>query len=859
MGTVYRCKSIAVLILLVLSHADALDIPRQRPLGTDDLFRLEEVGDVALSPDGKWLAYVIKRPKSMTTTDHKLDPLGGNDRADVWVVETRGGQPDKVTQGAADGSGYWNPVWSPDGGRLAMLSTRGGSVWVWVWERATGRLRQIAKQGVGSLSSAKPLWISDRRLALSVLPEGQGPLATVEKQAAEAAIREWPKAWKGREATASVLESGVPASYDRRPQGKLLTVDLDKGISQIIARGNYRELRLSPDKRHLALLKRVDVVSPNPKQLIRDTSYVKYQLMITSSEGKLLSVRPADFSLLYTLVSWSPDGKELALMVRGGESPRVYRYRLTDGILTVGTGDDLKIADDALRRDILWSSKSDLIVCAERIEASPVAPEKRRSDWWAMEAPGRYRNLTASMKSVPAWLVPEAGGESFVGTANGELWRISAGGAVPKNLTEGFEPRITSLVWPRFQDVDGRRFSHLVVGSSRGTETDLYRVDLSSDDITHLPKPKPEAELVAFAPENGVAVITSSTREGTNLWISLPGNQESQTVVETNTFLREIAEGQLKKIEYRSLDGKELKGWVILPVDYQEGKRYPMVVSVYAGYVTGDVAPLFTAMINSSFSLNLQLLAARGYTVLLPSMPLKPEGEASDPYMQLTNGVLPAVDKVIELGIADPKRVGVMGHSYGGYSTYGLITQTNRFQAAVALSGPSDLISMYGAFDARFRYDEFPHEYVFRMWLAESGQFRMGNPPWKDVGRYLRNSPIFYVDRVGTPLMIIQGDMDFVAILQGEQFFTALYRQGKRASFVRYWGEGHVLESPANVRDMWHRIFAWFDEFLDVSRDQKGNFVWDGEKVRSRNGSPPLKPEDFARFNEITRKESQRK
>lgn len=89
----------------------------------------------------------------------------------------------------------------------------------------------------------------------------------------------------------------------------------------------------------------------------------------------------------------------------------------------------------------------------------------------------------------------------------------------------------------------------------------------------------------------------------------------------------------------------------------------------------------------------------------------------------------------------------------------------------------------------------------------------MGGAPWEDATRYLRNSPIFYVDRVETPLMIMQGDMDYVAMQQGEEFFMSLYRQGKRADFVRYWGEGHVLQSPANIVDFWQRIFAWFEEF----------------------------------------------
>jgi dipeptidyl aminopeptidase/acylaminoacyl peptidase len=80
---------------------------------------------------------------------------------------------------------------------------------------------------------------------------------------------------------------------------------------------------------------------------------------------------------------------------------------------------------------------------------------------------------------------------------------------------------------------------------------------------------------------------------------------------------------------------------------------------------------------------------------------------------------------------------------------------------------------------------------------------------------YLRNSPLSYVERVETPVMIIHGDLDVaVPIEQAEQFFSALYRQNKRARFLRYWGEGHVLDSPANIQDMWQRIYAWLDEFL---------------------------------------------
>jgi dipeptidyl aminopeptidase/acylaminoacyl peptidase len=336
--------------------------------------------------------------------------------------------------------------------------------------------------------------------------------------------------------------------------------------------------------------------------------------------------------------------------------------------------------------------------------------------------------------------------------------------------------------------------------------------DVSSTKIDRIAKPVPEAVLADFDTSMETAVFTAATRDGSFLWLSRPGSGPTR-VVETNTFLAGIAEGKTRKIEYRGLDGQDLKALVILPIEYREGTKYPLVTWVYAGSVVGE-KPTILANLNEAISLNLQLLAARGYAVLLPSMPLSAEGVTGDPYMELTKGVLPAVDKAIELGIADPKRLGLMGQSFGGFSTYGLVTQTTRFQAAVALAGLSDLASLYAQFDARQRYDAFPQEDLFYMFLAESGQERLGNPPWKDFGRYIRNSPIFYVDRVGTPLMIIQGDMDYVAMQQGEQFFMSLYRQNKRAQFVRYWGEGHVLEGPANIRDMWQRIYAWFDEFL---------------------------------------------
>jgi dipeptidyl aminopeptidase/acylaminoacyl peptidase len=290
----------------------------------------------------------------------------------------------------------------------------------------------------------------------------------------------------------------------------------------------------------------------------------------------------------------------------------------------------------------------------------------------------------------------------------------------------------------------------------------------------------------------------SSQDSGSSHWACDEGTASCRSILEVNTFLKDvISTSEMRKITYRALDGRELFAGLMLPMGYQAGLRYPLITWVYAGHVSKDNHCTYP------------MLPAHGYAVLCPSMPLPPVGVASDPYMEMLNGVMPAVDKVIEMGIADPERLGIMGHSYGGYSVYSIISQTTRFKAAVASAGPAELVSYYVEFEA------LSDEAGGSEGWAETGQGRMGSPPWKDAERYIRNSPIFHADRIETPLMIVQGDKDLaVPIEQGAEMFSAMKRQNKRAEFVRYWGEDHTFSSPENERDEWMRIYEWFDEFL---------------------------------------------
>jgi len=784
---------------------------------------MEQLGDVyspfSFSPDGKELAFVVLRSK-VNQTEANQDTLIEQNRADVWLASVETGKSTNLTKGARNGSGYFLPTWSPDGRRLAMVSIKGGNITLWVWDRESGQIRLLSERALNLWAiNTSYLWVSNDKLACSVLPEGEKPRSGSQQalSSQETAIREWLRARQGQEPTASVLESGLTPTTENQPQGQLLLIDAVTGKSRVIATGLIHSLKLSSNKQYLAFLKQTSVFQPDPFRSLAsrplDLFYIMgYQLMVANTDGDLLSPGPVEVANVYKM-EWSADSKQMAIIGEqagaADETPSVFVYTLQTRALR-------KVLPDTLEAStLIWSTNNKLLVRANQKHQDNRYEQTNRLDWWVTQAGENVRNLTAEMKSPPVQFLEEPIG-SFIGVAAGNLWQIEiAGDASAKTLSTDLDGQITSLVWPRGSSVTTPGLnSKLVVETKRGQLSDYYLIDRPTGRKFILPKPDPQAKIVNFDPQSNSAIMTANTRRGSFLWLSRPNLQTPLLTVETNTFLSGIAEGERRQIEYQSLDGRTLKGWLILPVNYHEGQKYPLVTWVYPASMYGDLLPGLTNL-NTALALNLQLLAAHGYAVLLPSLPVNPAGPTSDVYLELTNGTLPAVDKVIQMGIADPKRLGLMGQSWGGYATYGLITLTNKFQAAVALAGPADYASFYGEFRAAERYSDTPLAFPLTMYMLESAnQLLMAQPPWKDMARYSRNSPLSYVERVETPLMIIHGDMDIVPIQQAEQFFSALYRQNKRARFVRYWGEGHVLQSPANICDMWQRIYAWFDQYL---------------------------------------------
>jgi dipeptidyl aminopeptidase/acylaminoacyl peptidase len=803
-----------------------VSVQAQRPLTVQDVLKLEELGSVAVSPDGEWLAYVIKRPRAQAFYYKGFS----DDRSDVWVVSTKGGQPKNLTHGAKDGAGFWAPQWSPDGRLLAMLSTRGGNIHLWVLELPTNRLRRVIADVVDNdIIPDAPLWVSNRSLFVPVRPADQTESRmTVTSRAAERAIRDWPKAWKGQ-LSANVIETGNP-SAEKRTEGKLLLVDVKTGGQRLVTSGYIRQMRPSPDGRFVAFLKMADKIVPDTTPLPAwqyqgDRAYL-FRAEIATATGEIVTGGVSQIRGVFPgTLTWAPEGSTLALAGYDGEratTATIFRYDPSTSTLETLSTTGLEILSPFQTGSGLplrVSRTREILVFTRSVQSISAPAEPTRPEWWKVGRDGAPTRLTGDGRAVPSSLIAERESDTFVGLVGGDLLRFNVATGTTQNLTEAFGPSISSIVWP--SRVPAQGIDRVVVRVPGEPNAGYYEIDLKTGKQRMIANQSARASVSEYLPKQSLMLFSLNDRFGTRMWFSGPTSTQNHMVLETNTFLKTIAEGGLKRIEYRSLSNESLTGWIILPVGYQEGRRYPLVAWVYPGSTYGRQSPR-SASLNWTVSLlNLQLLASHGYAVLLPSMPIADVAGASDPIAELPDGVLPAIDKAIELGIADSTCLGLMGQSYGGYATYGLVTQTNRFKAAVALAGASDLISLYGQFDPRTRYDSDPHERMFMPAMSENGQYRMGVPPWKDPQRFIRNSPLFFVDRVETPVMIIQGDMDYVPFQQGEEFFMGLYRTNKRGAFVRYLGEDHLLQSPANARDMWRRVFAWFDEFFGGRKDDK--------------------------------------
>ena len=252
-------------------------------------------------------------------------------------------------------------------------------------------------------------------------------------------------------------------------------------------------------------------------------------------------------------------------------------------------------------------------------------------------------------------------------------------------------------------------------------------------------------------------------------------------------------------VNYTSDKGDKLQAALFLPANYEKGKSYPTVVNFYEKM--SQTANQFTAPSANGF--NRSVYTSRGYAVLVPDITYR----VNDPGMSAVWCMVPAVKAAIATGIVDAKHIGITGHSWGGYQTAFLITQTDVFAAAVAGAPLTDMVSMYSLV---YKNSGGSNGAIF-----ESSQGRFKGGFWDNWDAYYRNSPVFFAKNVKTPLMILHNDKDgAVDFTQGVEYFNTLRRMQKPVIMLEYIGENHSLAKRPNQRDYTVRMMEYFDHYL---------------------------------------------
>ncbi|HEX5733305.1 MAG TPA: S9 family peptidase [Blastocatellia bacterium] len=520
-------------------------------------------------------------------------------------------------------------------------------------------------------------------------------------------------------------------------------------------------------------------------------------------------------------LAWSPDSKWIAFVAaeRPKEppptDPRVIsriQYKSRTGfsdnlrshifIASIDLGGVLQLTrGDYDEHSISWSPDGKEIAFLSNRERDPDA--NFNYDIFTVDvASGRERRLTSTpgVEFSPVW-TPDGKQIAYTATKRAlttidsiaedtHVWIISRAGGAGRELTASFDRRASS---PQLSAPG--HFIYFLAGD-RG-RTLIYKVAPSGGKVSPVFERQCQVGSFSVSIDDKLAFTLSDQMTPAELYTT-GGPGELRRLTSINA---EMAAGlslvEPENVRFKSFDGVEVEGWLMRPLNFQAGKKYPLVLFIHGGP---------HGMYGYGFNHSNQVYAARGYAVLY----LNPRGsngygqKFSDGCVNNWGGgdyqdLMKGVDHVLaKYDWVDANRLGVTGGSYGGFMTNWVVTQTTRFKAAIAVASLSNLISFYST----SLYQDLIH--------VEFKGF-----PWDNYDLLWKYSPLRYVKNVQTPTLLIHGEQDMdVHITQAEEMYTALKQRGVESVLVRYPREGHGLREPAHRLDYMNRSLAWFDRFL---------------------------------------------
>lgn len=585
--------------------------------------------------------------------------------------------------------------------------------------------------------------------------------------------------------------------------------------------------------------------SPDGKSLAfvsnRDGRHAPW--LISRQGGEARRIGELDGEVLE--LAWSPDGTQLAAIVLE-RSPTMegdvrhisrLRYKL-DGqgfiydrrkhiwLLDVRDGSTRALTSGQWdETSAVWSPDGQSVAFLSNRTADP--DRNNVMDVWSVAAndPSNLRCLTASLGPcmTPAWS-PDGHWIAYVGnvdppetgvSTNHHVWVVPAEGGDPRDVMPLADLCLGSLPlsdlgkanpWNAiFWSHDGQAIS--AIGTERGAAS-LYRIEVYAGQVRVVVGGERHLLSVSVSPDEAIIAYLASDEVSPGEAFVRSGGLEA-TISHLNTeLLGDVALPRSKRVDVESFDGAHLDAWVLKPPGFDPTQTYPAILEIHGG-------PYYV-LFGHTFFHELQLLAARGYVVLYGN-PRGSQGYGQE-FASANRGdwggidfkdLMAMADWLVQQEYVDSDRIGVAGGSFGGFMTNWIVTQTDRFKAAVAQRSISNHQSAYGTSDVAYG----PMDWIFL------------GPPWEQPELYRERSPITHVTNVRTPLLLIHSEQDLrCSIEQAEQLFTALKRLGREVELVRIPDGDHNLwrsGRPTHREERLRCIVRWFDDHLGAASPHK--------------------------------------
>lgn len=573
--------------------------------------------------------------------------------------------------------------------------------------------------------------------------------------------------------------------------------------------------RWSPDGTRLAFLS-------DRKQ--RGTTQL-YVLSLAGGEA----VRLTNFEGAVNDPQWSPDGSKLAFTALDTESPEDKKRK--------EERNDHKIADADWRRASLYviDVPPDPAAAAELPEPKRITPEGMNIGGnfgggynWAPDGSGFVALATPDPKAhhqfMPEMILVDLEGTiTSLGKHEGLLTRpafspdgSTIGYIACEDTTPSFfclrtipatggEGRVVLPKHPAsFHDFrwlpEGDR---MLAITEEGQQNHLRIVDPEARTATAAVHGLPAGSGGGFF--GGIASLSRDGKRVAFVWATDHAHGDlyvaelggaARRLTDLNPWVRDYDWGEVREITWRSTDGMPIEGILILPVGYQEGTRYPLLLQIHGGPCAA-----WTRHLHANWHDWGQFMAQRGWAVLMPN-PRGSSGKGSDFLCAIRNcygepdwnDLMTGVDHVIDQGIADPERMVVGGWSGGGFLTNWTVTHTDRFKAAVSGAGISNWVSFQGTADVRSVFDGY-----------------LGRVD-EDTEHHWRLSPIRYIKHAVTPTLILYGENDQrVPVSQGFEMYEGLKSRGVETQLVIYPREPHAIGERKHQLDLLERVVGWFE------------------------------------------------